>query len=75
MPIYAYQCAACGLEIDIFQHYTDDTLQVCPECKQATLQKVYSPTPIHFKGEGWGGKDQYNSDKAGSCSINGEKFT
>lgn len=75
MPIYGYLCTSCGLEIDIFQHYTDDTLQVCPECKQAALQKVYSPTPIHFKGEGWGGKDQYNSDKAGSCSINGEKFT
>ena len=75
MPIYSYQCDQCGLEIDIFQHFTDDTLQVCPECKQPALQKVYSPNPVHFKGEGWGGKDQYNSDKAGSCSINGEKFT
>jgi putative FmdB family regulatory protein len=51
-------CTSCGLEIDIFQHYTDDTLQVCPECKQASLQKVYSPNPIHFKGDGWGCKDE-----------------
>jgi len=62
MPIYSYQCDQCGLEIDIFQHYTDDTLQVCPECKQAALQKVYSPTPVHFKGEGW-----YIKDKEGAA--------
>ena len=58
MPIYSYQCDQCGLEIDIFQHYTDDTLQVCPECKQAALQKVYSPAPVYFKGDGWYAKDK-----------------
>ena len=59
MPVYAYKCASCEQEFDIFQHYTDDSLQVCPQCKQPTLQKVYSPNPVHFKGEGW-----YNKDKS-----------
>jgi len=58
MPTYAYQCALCEKHFDIFQHYTDDTLTVCPECKQPALQKQYLPTNVVFKGDGWYVKDK-----------------
>lgn len=59
MPIYAYQCAACKRKLDIFQHFTDDALQVCPECGELELQKQYQPVGIIFKGMGF-----YATDKA-----------
>ena len=64
MPVYAYKCASCEQEFDIFQHYTDDSLQVCPQCKQPALQKQYDPTPVHFKGSGWYARDKNNLDTA-----------
>ena len=58
MPTYTYQCALCKREFDIFQHFTDDTLQVCPECGKPALQKQYLPANVVFKGDGWYVKDK-----------------
>ena len=41
MPVYVYHCDNSLKQTEIFQHYTDDPITVCPECKQPTLQKVY----------------------------------
>lgn len=65
MPVYTYQCASCGHEYEYFQHYTDDSLTVCPDCETPTLQKVYQVANVHYKGRGWYVKDRYNPDKAG----------
>lgn len=64
MPVYTYQCASCNHEYEYFQHYTDDSLTVCPECGQPTLQKVYQVAYVHYKGTGWYVKDKYNQDEA-----------
>lgn len=53
MPVYVYHCDNCLKQTEIFQHYTDDPITVCPECKQASLQKVWQPTAVVFKGDGW----------------------
>jgi len=65
MPLYVYHCDSCGKQHEIFQHYTDDSLQVCPECKQAALQKVYQLAYVQFKGDGWYVTDKYDPAKAG----------
>ena len=65
MPLYVYHCDHCGQQHEIFQHYTDDPLTVCPECKQPTLQKVYQVAYVHYKGSGW-----YVKDKHSNCSCN-----
>lgn len=59
MPVYVYHCDSCNKQSEIFQHYTDDSLTVCPECKQPTLQKVYQVAHVHYKGDGW-----YVADKS-----------
>lgn len=64
MPTYVYQCEYCGRRLEIFQHYSDDPLTVCPECDQPELRKAFNPTPVHFKGQGWYVKDKYNPDAA-----------
>lgn len=53
MPTYTYRCEKCGHQFDIFQHFTDDVLTECPECKEQSLRKVYSPIGIVFKGSGF----------------------
>ena len=58
MPLYVYECTECGKRFEFFQHYTDDTITVCPECNSVTLQKVYQVANVHYKGRGWYVKDK-----------------
>jgi putative FmdB family regulatory protein len=35
------------------QKFSDDPLQICPECNKSALRKVYLPVGIVFKGSGF----------------------
>ena len=72
MPVYAYKCASCGWQFDLYQHYTDDSLQVCPHCKQPALQKQYDPPPVHFHGHGWYSKDSASKTWSMNESVRSE---
>ena len=63
MPLYAYFCDRCDTKFEFFQHFVDDAKTICPDCNSVTLRKVYAPTPVHFKGEGWYYQKKYNPDK------------
>lgn len=53
MPVYTYRCGNCGVQFDQTQKFTDNSLTKCPECGKNTLQKVYTPVGIVFKGSGF----------------------
>jgi putative FmdB family regulatory protein len=53
MPVYTYRCGSCGVQFDQTQKFTDESLTKCPECGKNTLQKVYTPVGIVFKGSGF----------------------
>lgn len=53
MPIYTYRCGNCGVQFDQTQKFSDPLLTKCPECGKKTLQKVYQPVGIVFKGSGF----------------------
>lgn len=53
MPIYEYQCSACGHTLDTLQKISDAPLTDCPACNQPTLQKQVSATSFQLKGTGW----------------------
>jgi putative FmdB family regulatory protein len=53
MPIYEYQCHACGHELEAIQKFSDDPLSECPECGQPSLKKMISATAFRLKGDGW----------------------
>ncbi len=65
MPTYTYQCAWCGSSKEIFRSY-DIGDAVEPKCEKCNVEmmRVFQPTPVHFKGEGWYVKDKYNPDAA-----------
>lgn len=53
MPIYEYQCGACGHQFDKLQKFSDAPLTQCPECGKDTLEKLISAAAFHLKGSGW----------------------
>lgn len=53
MPIYEYQCEACGAHLEKLQKISDPVLKDCPECKKASLRKMVSATSFRLKGTGW----------------------
>jgi len=53
MPIYEYQCSACGHQMEVLQKVSDAPLRKCPECGKPKLQKLISAPSFRLKGGGW----------------------
>lgn len=65
MPTYAYRCTECGEEFDIYQRFDEESLTDCPNCG-AKLRKLFSPSGIVFKGQGF-----YRTDSRSTKSKSG----
>ena len=62
MPIYEYECKACGHEMEAIQKMSDPKLTDCPVCEKKELVKLISAAGFRLKGGGW-----YETDfKSGS---------
>ncbi|HEV2110239.1 MAG TPA: zinc ribbon domain-containing protein [Gammaproteobacteria bacterium] len=53
MPIYEYQCSACGHQLEALQKVSDAPLKKCPECGKPGLRKLISAPSFRLKGGGW----------------------
>ena len=53
MPIYEYECAACGHYLDALQKVSDAPLKKCPACGKPKLRKLISAPSFRLKGGGW----------------------
>ncbi|MBK1674606.1 FmdB family transcriptional regulator [Ectothiorhodospira shaposhnikovii] len=63
MPIYEYECNACGHRLEAIQKFSDAPLVDCPECHGATLQKQVSAPAFRLGGSGWYETDFKNGNK------------
>ena len=63
MPIYEYQCGACGHLMEAFQKMTEAPLTICPQCQKESLQKMVSAAGFQLKGTGWYATDFKNKGK------------
>lgn len=63
MPVYEYECQACGIRFERKQSFSDEPIKVCPECQGPTRRVLY-PVGIVFKGSGFYITDSRSSDKA-----------
>jgi putative FmdB family regulatory protein len=70
MPVYEYECSACGHRFEEWQKITDKPVKVCPKCKARKVERLISQTSFHLKGGGWYG-DLYSSTRSGSGSSSG----
>jgi putative FmdB family regulatory protein len=53
MPLYDYQCSACGHEMEALQKMSDAPLTDCPACHTASLKKKVTAAAFRLSGSGW----------------------
>ncbi|NII09962.1 zinc ribbon domain-containing protein [Oleiagrimonas sp. C23AA] len=53
MPIYAFQCEACGHAFDRLQKMSDPDPAACPECGKATVRRQVTAPSFRLAGSGW----------------------
>ena len=53
MPLYEYECEACGQRFEKIQKFSDPPVDVCPKCGKGPVNKLISSPAIQFKGSGW----------------------
>ena len=53
MPIYEYECAACGAHHEFIQKFSEGPKRKCPSCGKLRLRKQISAAAFHLKGDGW----------------------
>ena len=53
MPLYEYECTACGHRFERIQKFSDAPADTCPKCGKKSVQKLLSSPAIQFKGTGW----------------------
>jgi putative FmdB family regulatory protein len=69
MPIYEYQCANCGHQLEELQSITEPPLLKCPKCGKDTLKKLIgSGGGLIFKGSGFYLTDYKKKSSSGSSS-------
>jgi len=71
MPLYEYQCDACGARFELIRKFSDPPLEVCPTCGKGPVQKLISSPAFQFKGSGWYITD-YARKSGGGDSKGGE---
>lgn len=80
MPIYEYQCQACGNEHEALQKLSAEPLVTCPACNEPELKKKISAAGFRLKGSGWYETDFKSGSKknvagenssAGGCGSGG----
>lgn len=77
MPLYEYQCKACGHVFEKIKSFSDPEEKECPVCK-GEVERLLSAPAVQFKGSGWYVTDyagKGGSKKAASASgdSNGSK--
>jgi len=63
MPVYEYECGACGGRFEVMRKFSDPELAACTLCGAASIRKVLSPTAFVLKGSGWYATDYASQPK------------
>jgi putative FmdB family regulatory protein len=66
MPLYEYECDACGKRFEKIQKFSDPPAEVCVHCGQGPVRKLLSSPAIQFKGSGWYITDYAKKSSSGS---------
>jgi putative FmdB family regulatory protein len=58
MPLYDYDCAACGRRFEVVHGVHADGPTTCPLCGKGPVRKAISAPADHYKGSGWAKKER-----------------
>lgn len=53
MPNYDFVCMNCDTTTEVYLSFDSNDRPICEKCGEF-MNKVFSATPAHFKGGGWG---------------------
>lgn len=53
MPLYEYECEACGQRFETIRKFSDPPLEACRQCGQGPVRRLPSSPAIQFKGSGF----------------------
>jgi len=77
MPLYEYECDACGERYELIRKFSDPPLEVCPKCGHGPVRKLVSSPAFHLKGSGWYKTDyptkSSDTDKSAKSSSDSDK--
>lgn len=79
MPLYEYECEACGQRFELIRKFSDPAVEVCARCGRGPVHRQPSTPAIQFKGSGWYITDYARkgtgsgSEKSGGDKPAGEK--
>jgi putative FmdB family regulatory protein len=71
MPLYEYECDACGQRFEVIRKFSDPPLDACTLCTKGPVRRLLSSPAIQFKGTGWYITDYAQKGKAGSSDSTG----
>lgn len=73
MPLYEYECAACGHRFELIQRFSDPPAETCTACGSGPVHKLLSAPAIQFKGTGWYVTDYAGKHSGGDSSSKSSK--
>jgi len=73
MPIYEYKCSKCEYQFELIQRFSDNPVEICPECNKKALTKLVSAPSFRLKGGGWYETDFKTGSKKNIVDSKDEK--
>jgi putative FmdB family regulatory protein len=81
MPIYAFECDACGHQFDRLQKLSDADPTECPSCGAAQVRRQLTAPAFRLSGSGWyetdfkkdGDKKRNLTEKSEASNSDGAK--
>ena len=73
MPIYEYKCSKCEHQFEVIQRFSDNPVEICPECNKKAVSKLVSAPSFRLKGEGWYETDFKTGSKKNIVDTKDEK--
>jgi putative FmdB family regulatory protein len=75
MPLYDYDCAACGRRVEVVHGVHAPGPTHCPNCGSGPLRKAITAAAVHYKGSGWAKKERRASVTSGSAKATEDAAT
>jgi putative FmdB family regulatory protein len=69
MPLYEYECDACGQRFELIRKFSESALDACTLCGKGPVRRLQSSPAIQFKGSGWYITDYSSKGKANTDSA------
>ena len=74
MPLYEYECDACGQRFEVIQQkFSDPPPEKCLKCGKGPVHRQLSSPAIQFKGSGWYITDYARKGSSVPGGTSGEK--